>query len=575
MKKDLSVVEDEIEKLETEKKAIRGRNGKTNSLQPGRNPGRIHPEIWGRCEKLETQNKAWEDIVLKMETLKITDAMNNSLFKPRRLPNEKICRTGILPVQSGTRQASGLYYGLTRIFNLHFPIKQRVLLFPSYFFKLSIVVIFLNTFTTGCVPIAPTGPGTSATVQVTQNGTYQNKIFSDPVKTVQMFRQEEPFSGAVTSILQESPLWLVFDILEGEAASNYDELFVKIVHCNADWQKSQLNNLDFLESFNEFRITDYVLSVNTKMPYTQYRVQMPRVKMPGNYAALVYRNRNENDVLLTQRFMVYDKLVSIGATVVRSSGVKERDTHQQIEFVVNYGSYDVQNPYDGLKVMIRQNQAWYNTIEGLRPTFVDPNERQLEYRHFTLENNFPGGNEYRFFDLRLTRALGQNVGNIDRGKTPIQAFLLRDRSRLTQPYSQPQNKDLNGGFAVGTTDNGTGTSNLEADYVATHFFLEADVPVDGDVYITGDFNNRILANENHMQYDAALKGYMGSLLLKQGYYNYQYYVDSNGGTPSYYFEGSHYQTENQYEIFIYHRPLGARADLLIGYTKISSDPLRN
>jgi hypothetical protein len=291
--------------------------------------------------------------------------------------------------------------------------------------------------------------------------------------------------------------------------------------------------------------------------------------------ALVYRNRNENDVLLTHRFIVYDTRIAINASVMRSSGVKERDTHHQIEFVVNYSNYDIQNPYDGLKVVLRQNQAWYNAIEGLRPTFVRQNERQLEYRHFTLENNFAAGNEYRFFDLRLTRARGQNVGNIDRDKTPIQAFLLKDRSRLTQPYNQSQYEDLNGGFAIGTTDNGAGSSNLEADYVSTHFFLESETPVNGSVYITGAFNNRILNRENQMKYDTELKGYLGNLFFKQGYYNYQYYIDSNSNIPSYYFEGSHYQTENQYEILIYHRPLGARADLLIGYTKILSGPLRN
>ncbi len=454
-------------------------------------------------------------------------------------------------------------------------LNQKVLLYPSFCSKLSIVGLLLYAFMTGCVPLTPTGSGTGATVQITENGIYQNKTFSDHIQTVQLFRAQEPFSGAVTSIAQQSPLLLSFDILEGDTASNYDELFVRLVHCNANWQKSQLNNLEFLESFNEFRFTKYNLSVNTKVPYTQYLIEMPRVKLPGNYAAVVYRNRNVNDVLLTHRFMVYDQVVSVGASVVRSSGVKERDTHQQIEFVINYGNYDIQNPYDGVKIVIRQNQAWYNAIEGLRPSFVNQNEQRLEYRPFTLENNFAAGNEYRFFDLRLTRATGQNVGNIDRSKTPIQAFLLKDRSRLTEPYSQPQNEDLNGGFAIGTTDNGTGASNLEADYISTHFFLESDAPVDGNVYITGEFNNRVLANQNKMQYDAGLKGYLGSLLLKQGYYNYQYYVDSNGNTPSYFFEGSHYQTENQYEIFVYHRPLGARADLLIGYTKISSFPLRN
>lgn len=72
-----------------------------------------------------------------------------------------------------------------------------------------------------------------------------------------------------------------------------------------------------------------------------------------------------------------------------------------------------------------------------------------------------------------------------------------------------------------------------------------------------------------MKYQPDLQGYTGTILLKQGFYNYQYYVDTdNPAIASYYFEGSHFETENQYEIFIYNRPIGMQADLLVGYTNI-------
>ena len=432
------------------------------------------------------------------------------------------------------------------------------------FFAIYLVLISLQ-FILSCVPIAPTGSTSSnPSVPITNDGIYQNKIFADDIQTAQIFRRDEPFLGAVVPISQPSPLWLSFDIIENESTANYDEIFVKLIHCNADWRKSMLSNMDYLQEFNEFRLNDYEFSIDTKVPYTQYRFQIPRVKMPGNYIALVYRNRNENDAILTQRFMVYSNQVAVGANVVRSSGVKERDTHHQLEFVLDYGNYDIVNP-DDVKVVLRQNQAWYNAIKGLKPTFVKEVDRILEYRHFTLENNFPAGSEYRFFDIRTTRALGQNIGDIELNKTPTEAFLLKDKSRLGQAYSQYE--DLNGGFAIGNKDNGIAQSNLEADYVLTHFFLKSAEPVNGDVYITGDFNNRMFTSDNQMKYDAQLKGYLASLSLKQGFYNYQYYVQSNTA-PSYFFEGSHFETENQYEILIYHRPVGARADLLIGYSSV-------
>jgi hypothetical protein len=54
--------------------------------------------------------------------------------------------------------------------------------------------------------------------------------------------------------------------------------------------------------------------------------------------------------------------------------------------------------------------------------------------------------------------------------------------------------------------------------------------------------------------------------MKQGYYNYEYAFLKDGttdGTASY-FEGSHYETENDYMILIYYRNPQDRYDRLMG-----------
>ena len=57
------------------------------------------------------------------------------------------------------------------------------------------------------------------------------------------------------------------------------------------------------------------------------------------------------------------------------------------------------------------------------------------------------------------------------------------------------------------------------------------------------------------------------MLLKQGWYNYIYYMPES--EDPYYYEGSYFQTENLYEIFVYYRPIGALADQLVGYSNIT------
>jgi hypothetical protein len=74
-----------------------------------------------------------------------------------------------------------------------------------------------------------------------------------------------------------------------------------------------------------------------------------------------------------------------------------------------------------------------------------------------------------------------------------------------------------------------------------------------------------------MEYDPAAQQYRAAILLKQGWYDYQYVVESPDVSPLH-FEGSHFETENLYEIFIYHRPFNINADLLIGYVSLQENP---
>ena len=69
--------------------------------------------------------------------------------------------------------------------------------------------------------------------------------------------------------------------------------------------------------------------------------------------------------------------------------------------------------------------------------------------------------------------------------------------------------------------------------------------------------------------------YEKALYLKQGYYNYSYTTltdrKQEGFTPSYEnTEGNYWGTENTYMALVYFRPFGARADELIGFTRVGS-----
>lgn len=77
-----------------------------------------------------------------------------------------------------------------------------------------------------------------------------------------------------------------------------------------------------------------------------------------------------------------------------------------------------------------------------------------------------------------------------------------------------------------------------------------------------------------MEFNEEAKVYYCEVLLKQGYYNYEYrVVDRNTGLPSKYgFEGNWAETGNKYTILAYFRPFGAQYDRLMGAASTDTKP---
>ena len=47
-----------------------------------------------------------------------------------------------------------------------------------------------------------------------------------------------------------------------------------------------------------------------------------------------------------------------------------------------------------------------------------------------------------------------------------------------------------------------------------------------------------------------------------------YYVEGKEGVTALPLEGSHWQTQNEYGIYVYYRPFGGRYDQLVGYKRL-------
>lgn len=413
----------------------------------------------------------------------------------------------------------------------------------------------------GCTPLTQSSQNSATNPKMMRA---QDFAYEPQIRTVVVrpgFNDPETYLEPAVTRLGDPNLLLEFDDLRDQR----DTYNLRIVHCNYNWTQSGLMDLDFLGVFNEFPINNFEFSVDTHIPYVHYWITLPPVKLPGNYLAVVYRGTDKNDIIITKRFMVYDTRVSfenernlIGAGNVAS-------LNQQINFTVNYQNLDIINPLESVKVTIRQNRRWDNLATDIRPSFVREIEKQLEYRFFESEKMFKGGNEFRFFDIRSLNNPGRNVARVNRMVKPYEVFIEPDKSRADEVYSQLP--DFNGGFIP---DNLDYPDAAFTNYANINFTLIAPQRYPGNVFVTGAFNYWNLNDENRMQYDSVREVYTATTLLKQGWYDYQYLVQSPG-VPPYALEGSHFQTENFYEIFVYYRPFQPQADLLIGYVRLEKN----
>ena len=95
---------------------------------------------------------------------------------------------------------------------------------------------------------------------------------------------------------------------------------------------------------------------------------------------------------------------------------------------------------------------------------------------------------------------------------------------------------------------------------------------DGNIYLFGAFTNWEIDDRYQLKYNYNSHLYELSLLLKQGVYNYHYAFlrHDNKNIDLGFIEGNSKDTENDYSIFVYAKPLGENYEALIGYRVINS-----
>ena len=349
-----------------------------------------------------------------------------------------------------------------------------------------------------------------------------------------------------------------------ELSHNYHRFVYRLEHCEADWQPSEdLFESDWLEGFNGNPIDDYRNSINTTVLYTHYELTIPndlcRLKMSGNYRLTVYDEDEDCDQerILQVEFYVVEPLMDIGLSATTNTDIDHNMSHQQLSMTLNYNQLSVSNIEEQLHVTVMKNWREDQARHNLTPSYITA--RGLTWDHHR-QLIFSAGNEYHKFEVLDVSHATMGLDRITWDGKNYQAYPYPTTTRR----NYLTDVDADGAFYIRNSD------NIEVDYTCDYVWVnyQLQVPYQGDIYVDGQWATDNDRSHYLMNYDQELHQYTARILLKQGYYSYQYVTASGDIPPS---EGSFYQTENRYQALVYYKGVGERTWRLVGYRGIKME----
>lgn len=399
-------------------------------------------------------------------------------------------------------------------------------------------------------------------------------VYKSNIKTVKLFKSGDMYSYPVIMLNSNEQLELHFDDMDADVKYYYYSFQL----CNADWTPANIQLFDYIRGFTSNRITNYRHSSLAQTRYTHYQTVLPErngaPSKAGNYLLKVFLNDDTSKLVFTKRMLIVNTKATVSAQVLQPFNTNYFQTHQRVQVNVStaQGQINAFSPQD-LKVVVLQNNIWNNSSLLDRPTVFRGN-----YYEYSDEENttFQSGKEWRWIDLRSLRLMSDRMTKIVDNDTSnrVDVYVKPDGERRQQLYIYY--RDFNGIYTVENRDNSNAL--WQSDYAWVHFTYvpPGNRAYEGkSVYLFGELTNYLQDDNSKMIFNEEKGVYEKALYLKQGYYNYSYVTLTDKKQPGVQAlyentEGNYWGTENSYMVLVYFRNFGARADELIGFTKINS-----
>ena len=396
-----------------------------------------------------------------------------------------------------------------------------------------------------------------------------DKIYDSSIHSILIHPLNKPLAMPVVVLNEGSPLQVSFD----DFKADYQDYNYAIELMNANWTASSLSSFDYVKGFNQIKINSFSVSTMASQHYYHYQFSFPNVNCKptksGNYILKVFKNGNANELVFTQRFYVVEDQVGIAAQVQEPFDGNISKTHQKISVQLDLKQIYSLQP-EQLQLEVIQNYRYSDAIKISEPNFIRGNI--LEYNKED-QLIFPSGKEARWLDLQSMQLVSDRISRFQKVQDKNYVFLKPDMSRNELAYYSFN--DLNGNYLISNTDALQSENQNDYAYVVFTYLPKDHLPLVGqNLYLSGAFTNNTLNKNAEMVFDPKLGVYQKTLILKQGYYSYNYILrdrlDPNSLDDFTETEGNHWETENNYSILVYYRAPGTQYDSLLGFSTINS-----
>ncbi len=384
---------------------------------------------------------------------------------------------------------------------------------------------------------------------------YYHSIKDPKIKSIQISSEKLKLVEPCYYLNSEQNINIDFDLLEEDP----HPLQYEIIHCDMNWNKSDLMVMEYLNGFDINYIDDVLLSHGTQEQYVHYHFKLPNENIQflksGNYSLNIFHENENTNPLVRLRFYVSEETAKASLNITRTANIDQRNYMQAVELQCNYNYNSIDDPFQNLIINIQQNHQEFDELWLFEPNFV----RDDKITFLMNEDRvFNGGNEFRFFDMSNLTTGGQNTSSVFLDENGYQVKLRPEIKRTYRQYLEY--KDFNGKFVIQSHQ--SDLVNTQAEYASVLFELPMK-KIKGDIYLFGQFTNWGVHDEFLMKYDSTAQKYYNKVNLKQGYYNYIFVNKTGEKIDARKMEGSHFDANNEYIIKVYYRdPLGLYDRLL-------------